>query len=193
MPPTRNLLKPATTKDWFLLNLKIGALSFGGGSRILLYQESVVEKNKWISDSEFSEILTLSQIVPGPNLVNLSVYLGFRLSGVISTVLGVLALALPGVFVILFLVSFIDLNDKHVSWIFKGFSIASATVFLQFLWVFSKRLITTEHKSQSRVWTKNSIRVLLAILVALASYLHFPLSQILIASLTTSFLVEWFL
>jgi chromate transporter len=83
-------------KTWFWLNLKIGALSFGGAGRSLLFHQETVEKNKLVTTEEFRESMTIAQVLPGPNLVNLSVYLGRKIAGTRGSFLGLIALCLPG-------------------------------------------------------------------------------------------------
>ena len=57
----------------FYVFFRIGLFSFGGGYAILsLIQKDVVEKFQWITTSEFTEIVALSQITPGPIAINLS-------------------------------------------------------------------------------------------------------------------------
>ena len=57
--------------------LKIGLLSIGGGYAIIpLIQEQVVEKNGWISEKIFTDIITISQMTPGPLAVNTSTFVG---------------------------------------------------------------------------------------------------------------------
>jgi len=71
--------------DWLRVNLAIGTLSFGSASRIVLYEDAVVRERGWLTADEFSEVLTVAQLLPGPNLVNLSAYLGYRLVGIPGT------------------------------------------------------------------------------------------------------------
>ncbi len=85
-----------TLRDWWLINLKIGTLSFGGAGRLLMYQDEVVEKRHWLTVEEFRECLTLAQALPGPNLVNVASYLGYQLLNPKAALLGLFALCLPG-------------------------------------------------------------------------------------------------
>ena len=85
-----------TVAEWLRVNLAIGTLSFGSASRIVLYEDAVVRARGWLSDEEFAEVLTVAQLLPGPNLVNLSAYLGYRLVGPLASVLGIVCLCLPG-------------------------------------------------------------------------------------------------
>lgn len=58
---------------------KIGLFGFGGGYGMLsLIQNEVVEKQKWISNSEFTDIVAVSQMTPGPIGINSATYVGFK-------------------------------------------------------------------------------------------------------------------
>ena len=53
----------------FISFLQIGAFSFGGGYAAMpLIQHQVVELHQWLSMVEFSDLITISQITPGPNI-----------------------------------------------------------------------------------------------------------------------------
>ena len=73
----------------FLSFLQIGMFSFGGGYAALpLIQEQVVTQHGWLSRSEFTDLITISQMTPGPIAVNY-LYLKYRkmsmLQGVLET------------------------------------------------------------------------------------------------------------
>ena len=58
---------------------KIGLFGFGGGYGMLsLIQNEVVEKQQWISNAEFTDIVAVSQMTPGPIGINSATYLGFK-------------------------------------------------------------------------------------------------------------------
>lgn len=62
----------------FLTFLKIGIFTFGGGySMVALIQNEVVEKNGWMTASEFTDILAISQMTPGPIGINTATYAGY--------------------------------------------------------------------------------------------------------------------
>ena len=62
----------------FLIFLKIGIFSFGGGlATIALIQNEVVEKQGWLSAQEFTDIVATSQITPGPVGINTATYTGY--------------------------------------------------------------------------------------------------------------------
>ncbi len=63
--------------------LQVGLFSIGGGYATLpLIQESVVNTQKWLSFQEFTDIITISQMTPGPIAVNTSTFVGIRIAGI---------------------------------------------------------------------------------------------------------------
>ena len=77
----------------FITFFKIGLFSFGGGfAMIPLIQREVIEKNKWINDKDFLDMLVLAQSTPGPIAVNTSVFVGYKVRGVA----GAIAIGGPG-------------------------------------------------------------------------------------------------
>jgi chromate transporter len=75
--------------------LQLGAMSFGGGMSAWIRRE-VVQKRRWIEEGQFLSGLALCQIAPGPNAVNLSVFIGTTLLGALGGVVALLAmLAVP--------------------------------------------------------------------------------------------------
>lgn len=58
---------------------KIGLFGFGGGYGMLsLIQNEVVENHQWISNSEFTDIVAVSQMTPGPIGINSATYVGYK-------------------------------------------------------------------------------------------------------------------
>ena len=65
--------------------LKIGVFGFGGGYAMLPFiQKEIVEKNNWISSTEFTDIIGISQMTPGPVAINSATFVGYKISGVIA-------------------------------------------------------------------------------------------------------------
>lgn len=73
---------------------RIGLLSFGGGLTAWVHRETVVRR-AWLKEQEFLSALTLSQILPGSNVVNLTLYTGRRLRGWAGALVSVFALLAP--------------------------------------------------------------------------------------------------
>lgn len=64
--------------ELFWTFLKIGIFTFGGGySMVALIQNEVVEKNGWMTAQEYTDILAISQMTPGPVGINTATYAGY--------------------------------------------------------------------------------------------------------------------
>lgn len=67
----------------FLSFLQIGLFSFGGGYASLpLIQEQVVAQHQWLTMSEFTDLITISQMTPGPIAVNSATFVGIKIAGI---------------------------------------------------------------------------------------------------------------
>ena len=87
----------------FFTFLKIGLSGFGG---VLPFaRRALVEKQRWLTEAEFAELLSLGQSLPGPNIVNLVVMLGYRYHGLAGVINCLVAILLPPMVVVLMLVS----------------------------------------------------------------------------------------
>ncbi|MCD8044164.1 MAG: chromate transporter [Tannerellaceae bacterium] len=115
-----------------LVYLKIGIFGFGGGYAMLtLIQSDVVEKYKWISLQEFTDIVAISQMTPGPIGINSATYIGYtavmnagypQYLAVLGSCLTTFAVCFPS-FILVLLISFYYSrfrNNKYVEAAFMG-------------------------------------------------------------------------
>lgn len=112
----------------FITFLKIGLLSIGGGYAIIpLIQEQIVEKNNWISGKMFTDIITISQMTPGPLAVNTSTFVGLQVGGVTGALAATLGCILCGIAISLTLYSFFQTHQKstYVMEVLNGLKSAS--------------------------------------------------------------------
>ena len=66
----------------FLSFLQIGAFSFGGGYAAMpLIQNQVVDLHHWLNLAEFTDLVTISQMTPGPIAINSATFVGTRIAG----------------------------------------------------------------------------------------------------------------
>ena len=62
--------------------LQIGAFSFGGGyAAVPLIQSQIVDQHAWLAMSEFTDLITISQMTPGPIAINSATFVGTRVGG----------------------------------------------------------------------------------------------------------------
>ena len=84
--------------------LQIGALSIGGGyAAIPLIQDQVVQRHAWLSLGEFTDLVTIVEMTPGPIAVNAATFVGTRVAGFGGALLATLGCILPGCCIVLVL------------------------------------------------------------------------------------------
>ena len=67
----------------FLSFLQIGLFSFGGGYAAMpLIQGQVVTQHGWLSMEEFTDLITISQMTPGPIAINSATFVGIKIAGI---------------------------------------------------------------------------------------------------------------
>jgi chromate transporter len=72
--------KPCVTRlALFVTFSRISLSSFGGA--LFWARRGLVERQRWLTDREFVDLLTLGQLLPGPNVLNLTVMVGYRFCG----------------------------------------------------------------------------------------------------------------
>lgn len=97
----------------FFTFFKIGLFSIGGGYAIIpLIQEQVVDQAGWISEKLFTDIITISQMTPGPLAVNTSTFVGLQIGGIGGAVAATAGCVICGIVISLFLYRFFQ---KHQS------------------------------------------------------------------------------
>ena len=97
--------------------LKIGFFGFGGGYAMLsLIHSEVVVRNEWLTNGEFSDIIAISQMTPGPIALNSATYIGYEVAGVLGSVVATTAVCIPALTLMILLTRFfIKLhNNRYV-------------------------------------------------------------------------------
>ena len=91
------------TSLWQLFGVfaKIGAFTIGGGYAMISLIQNEIVRREWLSEDDFSELITLAQTAPGLLAVNISIFTGFRLRGVKGSIVATLASILPSFLIIL--------------------------------------------------------------------------------------------
>lgn len=82
----------------------IGAFSFGGGlASMELIRSRVVSQHHWLTDSEFTDIISISEMTPGPLGINIASFTGTRIAGVPGTLASTVAYVLPAIAIVSFM------------------------------------------------------------------------------------------
>lgn len=75
---------------------QVGAFSFGGGYAALPFiQTLIVENNGWLTAAEFTDLITISQMTPGPIAINSATFVGLQIAGVGGAIVATLGNILP--------------------------------------------------------------------------------------------------
>lgn len=85
----------------FFSFLQIGMFSFGGGYAVMpLIQGQVVKAHAWLSMAEFTDLITISQMTPGPIAVNSATFVGLKIAGVFGAFAATLGCILPSCIIV---------------------------------------------------------------------------------------------
>lgn len=93
----------SNNKLWILFKSMfiLSACTFGGGFVIVsLMKKKYVEELKWLDEDEMLDVTAITQSAPGPLPVNASVIIGYRMAGIIGSLVGVLGTILPPMIII---------------------------------------------------------------------------------------------
>jgi len=88
--PYADPVKPVLLGALFLEFAKIGLC--GIGSMLVWARRVIVDERHWMSEAEFAETLSLCQFLPGPDITNVSIYLGSKFRGALGAIIAVLGL-----------------------------------------------------------------------------------------------------
>lgn len=95
LPPSQDHPQPRSLSDLFLSFSLLALQGFGGVLAVV--QHELVERKRWLTREEFIEDWAVAQIMPGPNVVNLSMMIGsryFGLPGALAALAGMLTFPL---------------------------------------------------------------------------------------------------
>jgi len=88
--------------------LKIGAFTFGGGYAILpVIKREIVENRKWVNDTVFSDILIITQGMPGQLALNSSIQIGVRLRGTLGGITAAMGVTIPSFLILLTIAAYL--------------------------------------------------------------------------------------
>lgn len=99
----------------FLSFLQVGTFSIGGGYAAMpLIQSQVVASHGWLTMNEFTDLITIAEMTPGPIAVNSATFVGIRIAGIGGAVIATLGCILPSCLIVS-LLAFIYYRYKQLS------------------------------------------------------------------------------
>lgn len=100
----------------FFTFVKIGLFSFGGGYAILaMIQQETVFNHHWLTNTEFTDIVAISQTTPGPIAINAATFIGYKQGGVLGSLLCTFGVILPSL-IIMLLITLTYIRLKKLPW-----------------------------------------------------------------------------
>ena len=140
MPKAKKVLR------MFLVMVKIGLFTFGGGyAMIALLESELVAKRKWLEKDEFLDMIAVAESTPGPVAVNMATFIGYRQGGVAGAAFSTLGVCLPSFLIIFGISFFFDafLSLSYVSYAFKGIRVCVIYLILSSGWKLLKTMERT--------------------------------------------------
>ncbi|WMJ90265.1 chromate transporter [Anaerocolumna sp. MB42-C2] len=85
----------------FLSFIQIGLFSIGGGYAAMpLIQHQVVEIHSWLTMNEYTDLITIAGMTPGPIAVNSATFVGIRIAGIGGAIIATFGCILPSCFIV---------------------------------------------------------------------------------------------
>ena len=102
--------------DIFLIFLKLGTFTFGGGfAMIPLIEEEVVHKKKWADQQEIIDVFAVAQSIPGAIAINSATFIGYKIAGRKGAIVATIGVVIPSVFIITLIASvFSRFQDNEI-------------------------------------------------------------------------------
>ena len=101
----------------YLIFTQIGLFAFGGGYAVLpLIQRYVVEQEGWLTILEMTDVVSISQMTPGPIAINSATFVGTKVGGLLGAIVATLGNITPQ-FIIMMIFSYFILGNREIPFI----------------------------------------------------------------------------
>lgn len=99
--------------DLFKTFLMIGAVSFGGGYAMIPVIELEVSKHGWMTTQEFTDVIAIAGMSPGPIATNSAIFVGYQTAGLPGAIVSAIGMVIPSLVIILVLATFFYKFNEH--------------------------------------------------------------------------------
>lgn len=170
---------------------QIGLFSFGGGYAALpLIEDIVVKSNEWLSIAEFTDLITISQMTPGPISVNTATFVGLNIAdfgGAFFATLGNLA---PS-FVIVTVTAWLYMKYRTISTLQNVLKVLQPAVIAMIATAGVSLIVTAFWGEGNIVFSNISIVAVVLFVISLFLLLKYKMSPILVMVLAGVMNVVW--
>lgn len=127
----------------FMTALKLGLTSFGGPTAHLGYfQKEYVQKRKWLSNEQYTDLVALAQFLPGPASSQVGIGIGLLRGGIVGSLLAFIGFTLPSVIILMVFALFLVGTSIDLGFI-QGLKLVAVAIVAQALLDMSKKLLPT--------------------------------------------------
>lgn len=103
----------------YLIFFQIGALAFGGGYAVLpLIQRYIVEQEGWLKLSEMTDLVSISQMTPGPIAINSATFVGTKIAQLPGAIVATIGVVTPQ-FILMMVLAYFIFKDKKILFLEK--------------------------------------------------------------------------
>jgi chromate transporter len=164
----------------FLTFMKVGIFGFGGVGPWA--RRIIVDERRWLDERAYADVLAVCQVLPGPNVGNVAVFIGDRFHGLVGSILSLVGLMIGPLAILLGLGFLYDwLGDvPSVDGAISGVAAAAAGLFLG-----------TALKMAERLKLSAAALAILACAFVAVGLLRWPLMAVVLALAPVSVAIAW--
>jgi len=179
------LAAPANLRELFFAFNRLSLQGFGGVLPVA--QRELVERRHWLDKQQFVEMLAVSQVLPGPNVVNLALMFGDRYFGLRGAMTALAGMMLAPLLVVLLLTALYGQYSHHplVSGALRGMGAVAAGLVIST----ALKLLPTVHRNPMGRWLALAFALLTFAATAL---LHWPLVWVVLGLGSLAMLLTWY-
>lgn len=104
----------------FITFLSIGFVSFGGGYAMMAPIGQQVSLHQWMSEQEFTDVIAVAGMSPGPIATNSSIFVGYKVAGIAGATVSAAGMVLPSLLIVLVVSAFFYRFNEHY-WVKAAF------------------------------------------------------------------------
>jgi chromate transporter len=108
--------------ELFLTFMMIGLVSFGGGYAMIPLIEYEVTNRGWLTIQEFTDVIAIAGMSPGPIATNSAIFVGYKTAGLVGAVVSTMGMVIPSLVIIIVIATFFYKmhHNKYVTSAFYG-------------------------------------------------------------------------
>lgn len=126
------------------LSLKLGTTAFGGpAAHIAMLHDEVVTRRKWVDEKQFLDLLSATNLIPGPNSTEMLIHVGYVRAGWPGLIAGGVGFILPAMLIVLVLAwAYVRFGSlPAAAWLLYGIKPVVVVIVAQALWSLGRKIV----------------------------------------------------